>query len=113
MFNLNKNGLSLIEVILAAVVFSLSVAGFFAAIEAVRKPTQNTDSTRSAADEGKIILEQLRQEVDSNKWTTSTWQDGTTPRTFTGSNGVQYTATYVVTTDAGGAKKVNVTLDWP
>jgi len=65
MRNLNNTGVTLLEILLASVIFVVSVAGIFATINAVRTPVANKENALSAAVFGKQVLETLRTQVNA------------------------------------------------
>jgi Tfp pilus assembly protein PilV len=65
MKNLNKTGVTLLEILLASIIFVISVAGIFATLSAVRSPVGNKENALAAALFGKQVLETLRTEVNA------------------------------------------------
>ncbi len=65
-----RDAFTLLEVLLASVIFMISVAGIFATLNAVRAPVANKQSQLSAAVFGKQILERLYSNVNANTWGT-------------------------------------------
>ena len=61
--NLNSNAFTLLEVLLASVIFIISVAGIFATLNAVRGPVANKENQLAAAVFGKQVLEALYSQV--------------------------------------------------
>lgn len=59
---------SLLEILLAAVIFILSVAGIFVTLNAVRNPVINKENALTSANFGKEILEALRSQVDARTY---------------------------------------------
>jgi Tfp pilus assembly protein PilV len=60
---MNKRGYSLVEITVAAVVFSVSIASVFASVSSFRKPVEDSTKRVRAAQLSKKILEGLRQKV--------------------------------------------------
>ena len=106
---MNKKGFSLIEVILASLIFALSVAGFYAALGSVRTPVQQTDRSLIAAQYGKEVLEDLRKDVGASN---SLAEGPTVISPARVIDGVTYTATINVVTQADSSKKVDVSVVW-
>jgi hypothetical protein len=65
MKNLNNTAFSLLEILLAAVIFIISVGGIFITINAVRIPVANKENALAAAVFGKQVLETLRSQVNA------------------------------------------------
>jgi len=63
--NLNSRGVTLLEILLASVIFVVSVAGIFATLNAVRTPVVNKENALSAAVFGKQVLDTLRSVVSA------------------------------------------------
>lgn len=63
--NPNSSGFTLLEVLLAAIIFVVSVAGIFATLSAVRAPIANKENALVAAVFGKKVLETLRTQVSA------------------------------------------------
>ena len=63
--NLNNAAFSLLEVLLASIIFVISITGVFVTLTAVRKPVADKESALSAAVFGKQVLEALRSQVDA------------------------------------------------
>jgi len=59
----NNNGFSLLEILLASIIFVLSVAGIFMTLNAVRAPVANKQNALVAANFGQAVLENLRTMV--------------------------------------------------
>lgn len=129
---LNKRGSSLIEVIVAGSVFVLSIAGFYTAMNAARKPVEDSQKSMVASRLAKEILESMRVDVTGTLWADpnatwslklGTWNVPGYPKTV---DGIAYTATYTVEEDltnpTGGAprtagdlnnpRKVSVSVTW-
>lgn len=62
--NLNNSAFSLLEILLAAIIFLISVAGVFATLNAVRGPVTNKENALAAAVFGKQSLEALSSLVE-------------------------------------------------
>jgi Tfp pilus assembly protein PilV len=62
---LNNTGVTLLEILLASIIFVISVAGIFATLSAVRTPVGNKENALAAAVFGKQVLETLRTQVNA------------------------------------------------
>ena len=65
---LNIKGFSLLEILLASIIFIISIAGVFATLNAMRVPVANKESSLQAAVFGKQVLEALRTQVNSSTY---------------------------------------------
>lgn len=98
----------MVEVIVAAVVFTLAAAGVLTAVSRARLPVSASDRRLQAATYGKQVLDQLRSDVSENTWNNSNWIIGNHDISGGGFN-----AYYVVTNDPVlGGKQVNLYLSW-
>jgi len=112
-----KNGFTLVEVIVAAVIFLLSAAGLLATISAMSQPAAQSSREMTATLIGKQVLEELRQDVDAVTWDTvgANLEPAVAHvRPAVLVDGVTYTPTYTVTPDPQGTRGrvVNVTVTW-
>lgn len=62
--NLNNRAFSLLEILLSAIIFVITIGGIFATLNAVRSPVANKESALTAAVFGKQVLEVLRSQVN-------------------------------------------------
>ena len=100
----NKTGMTLMEVLIAVVIFAITLGGFLFVLNVATVPSSNQAQRLGAAQYGKQVLEQLRQKVDSDYWDSFTGGSVT--------NGI-YTATYTVTDDvATGAKNIQMRVTY-
>ena len=65
MKNLNNTAFSLLEILLASVIFVITIGGIFATLNAVRTPVASKNSALTAAVFGKQVLETLRNQVNN------------------------------------------------
>jgi Tfp pilus assembly protein PilV len=65
---LKNTAFSLLEILLAAVIFVISVAGVFATLTAVRVPVTTKSNQLAAAVFGKQVLEYLRSQVNTSNY---------------------------------------------
>ncbi|NTV28882.1 MAG: prepilin-type N-terminal cleavage/methylation domain-containing protein [Candidatus Omnitrophica bacterium] len=103
----SKGAFSMVEVLVAAVVFSIGAAGVLIAVSRSRSPVADSDRRVQAAVYGKQVLARLRAGVSANTWTGPDWTDGVHDV-----SSADFNAAYTVTTDASGGKKVDLTLSW-
>ena len=60
---LNNTAFSLLEILLASIIFVLTVGGIFVTLDAIRKPVANKELALTSAVFGKQVLEALRSKV--------------------------------------------------
>ncbi len=65
---LNSSGFSLLEILLASIIFIISVAGVFVTLTAVRKPVIDKENSLTAAVFGRQVLEALRSSVNATNY---------------------------------------------
>ncbi|MBF0503742.1 MAG: type II secretion system protein [Candidatus Omnitrophica bacterium] len=120
---INKSAFTLLEILLSAIIFVISVAGIFATLNAVRQPVVQKQRSLTAAILGQQLLESLRTQVDASQLTSGTWPLAlglhNTAATFPPGipvsqiiQGVTYTFSYTVTCADGSANGCN-TADTP
>lgn len=113
----NLNGFSLVEVMVASVIFSIAVVGIYASLAAVKQQTKDiSDKSLGAALCGQQFLESRRAAVDMRDWTTGllATTDGFTAGGTCIQNGITYTISYQIANDAAGhSRKATVTVTWP
>ena len=63
--NLNNRAFSLLEVLLASIIFVISITGVFITLTALRKPVADKENALAAAILGKQVLEALRSSVNA------------------------------------------------
>ncbi len=63
-----KTGFSLVEVLVASILFLITVAGLFAAFSQSRVNSEHVDKRLQAAYIGRQVLEELRAKVDQRTW---------------------------------------------
>lgn len=111
-------GFSLVEVMVAAVIFTIAVAGVFASLASSRKPTVDTDTSLRGALCGQQILEKFRAKVDWRDWSSGSLVVSGTPYVLSAAALAAlpacsgYGASYVVSNGGNGARKVKVTVSW-
>jgi len=65
---LNKTAFTLLEVLLAAIIFIISIGGLFATLNAVRSPVTQKENALSAAITGQQVLNYLRSQVNAQTY---------------------------------------------
>ncbi len=117
----NKNAFSLVEVIVATVIFLTASIGIFSVFSMAQKSSVVTEKDIVAANFGRQILEDLRAQVDSRTWDTAWPADDpltceVTPpwRVWPGGPPVGFSGTvkYKCFTQASAARKVTIQLIW-
>jgi len=110
-----NNGLSLIEVLISAVLFSIAALGMFSTLSMMRVSSDVSDKRLGAAYFGRQCLEQLRAKVDQRAFSGADYTNELSLGVHNcpvDPNGV-YSATYTVTEDATTkARKVNLSVTW-
>ena len=114
----SEDAFTLVEAVVAALVFAAVAVGLFATSSALKKPSVLTDKRLTAAFYGKQILEDLRAKVDQRDWNNSSgplWQgDHVTQPIYNPTYNVSYSISYTVSNIVGSsARKVDVTVTWP
>lgn len=66
--DLNNRAFSLLEILLSAVIFMISVAGVFITLNAVRGPVANKENALTGAVFSKQVLQALYSKVDAGTW---------------------------------------------
>lgn len=103
--NLTKSAFTLLEVLLAAVIFVISVAGVFAALGAMRLPVLQKERSLTAAVFGQQALENLRLQVNAQNINPATGNYNAGNQLAVGAhalapvtdqNGIQYNMSYTV-----------------
>ncbi len=108
-----KNGFTIVEVVISSLIFVIAVAGIFASINLLRKPAEDTTDKINAAFVGKEILEGLRKQVDAASWQTGDLTVGTHALNTISVDGVTYTPSYTVSDDPDtSARKVTLSINW-
>lgn len=113
----NFVAVSLVEVVVASVIFLLAAAGALGAFSMAQKMSTVSEDEAIAANYGRQLLEDLRAHVDQRTWNSwyltcdSTWRAW--PTTPTGWDAFQGTAHYNCTQDpTTGLRKVNLNVVW-
>ena len=115
----NRNGFSLVETIVASLILSIGVVGFFSIMSSQKAPTAEADKRVVAALIAKQFLEDLRSKVNAADYINHTGDLSDDPLqnphvSVLPVNGVKYIITYNVSRDraADGAQKVDLNITW-
>lgn len=112
----NKNGISLVEVIVAAVIFVIAAFGMFSTLSMMRVSSDATDERLQAAYFGRQILEELRAKVDQRAFCATTGDfinDLSVGVHNYPDPGGQFTSQYNVTEDPiTHVRRVDLTIQW-
>jgi Tfp pilus assembly protein PilV len=102
----NSSGFSMMEALVASMVFAIGVVGVFTTMSAQKVPSAQADKRVMAAQAAKRFLEGLRGRVDAATYDSGALAVGN----YTVSLGT-YTVNYTVT-PAGTARKVDLNITW-
>lgn len=102
-----EQGFSMVEVLIAAVILSISVVGVMATMSAQKGPAVESDEKVLAALAAKQFLEELRSKVDAETYDTGNLALGLHSNVSVGA----YTVNYFVSAD-GNARKVDLNISW-
>ncbi len=112
--NTNKNGFALIEVIIASLIFLITIVGML--IASVNLKQRNIDSSQdvTAAFVAKGILDDLRIKLSPQEWAVDgELAEGVYPLAGILVDGVTYNATYTVVNDPNSnGRNVNIEVVW-
>ena len=105
------NGFSLVEVIVAALIFSIAAAGLFMAISKTREPATVSTKELEAAWCAKFYLDWL-----SSKVSASTWNTPGTPLfpgiNYTNTSGSFNVLYNIIDNPTTGGRDINITVNW-
>ena len=109
-----KTGFTLLEVIISAIIFTITAAGLLTAISMTRRPAQDSSAKVQAMFHLKELLDSLSSQVSANTWNVAS--SNLYPGNYTFSEGV-YNITYEVTlenpSDPNSPRRVNATIAYP
>ncbi|MBF0490478.1 MAG: hypothetical protein HQL15_07660 [Candidatus Omnitrophica bacterium] len=121
----NNIGTSLLEILLAAVIFVTAITGFYATMANIRKMPDDANKMLISTSIGANILEDMRSQVDDSDYSTCSTGNlafGSHQNT-TLFNGVTYTYKWTVScgnteqantfADCTAARKVDISVSWP
>ena len=111
---MQKKGLTLLEIVVATMIFAMVVAGLANIFVAGTRWIQHSRYRMTGGELGRYFLEPLQQYVDQRSWNTGNCLTGAgcpaVPQTI---DGRPYTPSYVVTPVAGTSiRKVRATISW-
>lgn len=109
-----KNALSLVEITVAALIFTIAAVGAFATFSTMRKSSDASEEELTAANYGRQLLEDMRADVSQATWDSGALSLGPhtlSPQTI---NGVMYNAGYAVANSISstGVRKVTLNVIW-
>jgi len=109
-----KSGFTLVEVVVAVLVFSLSIAGLLSVLANLNRPAAESFEEVQAIYAGKEFLENLRQAVDASTWDDSGSALAPAVHTTSASSpsGMAFNAVYNVTSDTSGGRWVDLNINW-
>ena len=110
---LNREGFSIVEAMVAAVILSVSVVGVFATLSSQKAPAAQADQRVLAAQAAKQFLEELRSKVNASDYINDTGLLATGGHDMYAicPGATCYDIHYTVTLD-GNARKVDLNITW-
>jgi prepilin-type N-terminal cleavage/methylation domain-containing protein len=108
----NRRAFSMVEVIVASVIFAAAVAMIFATMARTQLPVMSSDERVKAAFFGKRILDGLSRSVTANALAADDLDPGEHGPFYDNAAFPGYSATYVVTNGVDGVRKVVVNVTW-
>ncbi|MBF0484973.1 MAG: prepilin-type N-terminal cleavage/methylation domain-containing protein [Candidatus Omnitrophica bacterium] len=120
MIKISRCGFSLLEVLVAAVIFAIAAVGIFGTISAARTPTRDSNARLGAATDMKRVSDKIQSLITAGAWTAGDpllspglhqitscaagcLFSATEPAPAAGS-------TYTITTDAAGGVNININI---
>jgi len=109
-----QTAFTLVEVIVATLIFMLVASGLFATISALSRPSGTSTREMTAALVAKGLLENLRMNIDAATWDSGAFTLGEHTLPDITINGVDYEPTYVVSADPDGSegRTLSLTVEW-
>jgi Tfp pilus assembly protein PilV len=105
---MNIKGFSIMEALVASMIFSIGVVGVFSTIASQKNPTSLSDKRVQAAFAAKRYLEGLRSKVDAETYATGNLSLGNHNDTSV----APYNITYQVTDAGNNARRVDLNIVW-
>ena len=103
----------MVEVIVAAIVFTVAAGAILASMSRARFPVTEADHRLRAATFGKVIMDDLRARIANDTWSTAEYADSGPISWGADVRFAGYNAVYTITDDASfGGKHVSVTVSW-
>lgn len=111
---LARRAFSMVEVVVASIIFVIAATGVFATMAKMNNPVVQSDSRVKAALFGKKLLDNLSKDVTDLTYDTGNLSIGThmVAADPADTEFAAYSATYVVTTHASGARQVTLNVQW-
>ena len=115
--NNEDKGFSLVEVMMATLIFAIAAAGLFSTFRVQREYSNRSERKLQAAYCGRQVLEELRAKVDQRNWDSGDLQEGNHTYNLFSSPCNIFTATYTVTNVVinsvnTGGRKVSLNVTW-
>lgn len=108
-----NKGFSMVEVVVASVITTATIAMVFGTMMVSRRPMDDADKQMRAGIIARKAMAKLRDEVDANRWTTGNLQESGRSLYFTESDsGIDFQVYKVVVDDGFGGKKVSIEVGW-
>ncbi|MDP2830669.1 MAG: prepilin-type N-terminal cleavage/methylation domain-containing protein [Candidatus Omnitrophota bacterium] len=106
-------GFSLVEILVATVVFSLVMLGMVSVFVAAKGHIMRSRERMISVEIGKFFIDPLQMDVKQENWDTSIFVLGKSPNTQI-INNTKFTATYVISNVIGtDLYRVITTITWP
>jgi Tfp pilus assembly protein PilV len=103
----SSDAFSMVEVIVAAVLFLVAASGILGTMIQTRKPSMESDQKTRAALYAQRVSEWLRSDLAANTWDTNVWMEG--QHSFPAAGGFNGTYTVINTADGGKQVVIDVT----
>ena len=117
-----REGFTITEVVVAALIFAIATAGVLATATSMRKPAVESSEDVTAAFLAKRILDDLRSQLDAVTWNQTGGPFDTTTGTPPGNHLLNsitvgttiYKPSYIVEVDPDGTqgRKIDLRVDW-
>ena len=108
--NLNKKGVSLLEIIISAVIVAMVVTGVVGVFVSGRKLIVHSRNRISAAELGKKFIDPIQAQVRQDQWGTNSLTNGSTISGSSGSFNYSYVSSALAAPST--ARKVITTITW-
>ena len=106
------NGFTIVEVVVAALIFAIAAAGIITMTSRIRPQAAVSEREVGAALYAKHLLGWLRAKVDARTWDNGVLKTGTYTN-WMEVGGINYSATYVITNDTlSGGRVVDMNIVW-
>lgn len=109
-----KNGFTLLEVIISAIIFTITAAGLLTAISMTRRPAQESTAKVQAIFHLKELMDSLASQVSANTWNLAS--SNLAVGTYDYTSGV-YNITYEVSladpSDPNGPRIITANISYP